>query len=893
MGYRARVVAAPSGARATVPRAKLQVPRLTDGVVLRTRLLDAMAADENGEVQVTSVVAPAGSGKTILMAQRYAELTRAGRPVAWVSLDGDDNDPFVLWSGILLATARVADHGDVTAALRGLSPPVRATDTTFVTAFVDALNLSTDALWLVLDDVHLIDPGPALDSLAALLRNLPPHLRIMVGARHDPPLPLARLLMEGRAAEIRFTELAFDRGETKELLARHDVRLAEPELGLLMERTEGWVAGLRLAALSLARTDDQAEFVANFAGDARAVADYLVSEVLARMSPDIEDFLLTTAVPEQISVDLARELSGRDDAGILLDGLERANAMIQRLGQNGDWYRYHSLLRSYLVAELARRDGRSLRRLHATTADWLDEQDLPGPALDHAAAARDWDQLARLVDRHGLRLLLAGDTGSLRRALRLLPGDVGAHAVPGLVAVLLALDDGDLATARDHLDRFGRVHHTHDNTRLRVMHATTLLYEARLRGDPTAPVLDLIATASTPVDDDPDLELLATANRGIAYIGLGEYHQAEAELVTALRVARRHGRDYIELDCLTHLSGNAADLNDFLGMRRWAEQAIAFAEARGWASSPKLADAYVVAAWAACQMLDHETAARYVLLADTALIGDREPEVELANGAIAAIVAFDGGVDRRSALTRLREHWRSLDGKRLSPALVAFVCGAEQHMALQVGEFGWATDVVERAGRYLGESGDTHVFRAVMHAHDGREAAVRKTLAPVLTGEARCHGVTSDITAWLLAAHQADANDDALRAHEALTRALDLAAPRHAKRDLSHASTRVVRRLIRNRGRFGAHEAFVDEVLAARSGDTRRSGNGMVWGDTLTSRELSVLRDLPSLLSLEEIAEAHVVSVNTVKTHLKAVYRKLGVNDRRSAVDRARELGLL
>ena len=227
MRYRARVVAAPSGARATVPQAKLQVPRLTEGVVLRNRLLDAMATDESGVVQVISVVAPAGSGKTILMSQRSAELTRAGRPVAWVSLDGGDNDPFVLWSAILLATARVADHGDVSAALRGLSPPVRASDTAFVTAFVDAFNVSSAALWLVLDDVHLINPGPALDSLAALLRNMPPHLRIMVGARHDPPLLLPRLLMEGRAAEIRFMELAFDRRETNELLARHDVRLAE------------------------------------------------------------------------------------------------------------------------------------------------------------------------------------------------------------------------------------------------------------------------------------------------------------------------------------------------------------------------------------------------------------------------------------------------------------------------------------------------------------------------------------------------------------------------------------------------------------------------------------------------------------------------------------------
>jgi len=866
---------------------------LTDSVVPRARLLHAMSADETGDVQVTAVVAPAGSGKTVLMSQRSAELSQTGHPVAWVSLDADDNDPFVLWSGILLATARAAERGDTSAVLSGLSPPARATDPGFLAAFVDAVDISPDALWLVLDDAHVITPGPALDSLAALLRNLPARLRIMVGARYDPPLPLARLLLDGRAAEIRFTELAFDRHETTELLTCHDIQLGEPELDLLLRRTEGWVAGLRLAALSLARTDDPAEFVTSFAGDARPVADYLVSEILSRLSTDTEEFLLATAVPERFSVDLARELSGRDDAGTVLDSLEHANAMIQRLGQNGNWYRYHSLLRSYLVAELERRDSQALGRLHARTANWLGERDQPGPALDHAAAARDWDQLARLVDRYGLRLLLAGDTASLRRALQSLPGDVGAHAVIPLMAALLALDDGDLATAQDHLDLVGRVPHAHDSLRLRVMHATTLLYEARLRGDPSAPVAELITLAAQRVDGDPDLELLATANRGIACIGLGDYRQAEAELVAALRVARRRARDYVALDCLTHLSGNAADLNDFIGMRTWAEQAIAFATERGWASSPRLADAYVVAAWAACQMLDHETAARYALLAGAVLSGDRDPEVELAKDAITTVVAFDGGGDRRNALTRLRERWQRLEGKRLSPALVAFVCGAEQYMALQIGEINWAADAVERAGRHLGESGDTRVFRAVMYAHDGREAAVRKTLAPVLTGEARCRALTSEITAWLLAAHQADAAGEPLRAHEAVTRALELAAPRKARRDMSHASARVITLLIRNRGRFGAHEAFVQEVLAAGSGDAQRSGNGLVSGDTLTGRELDLLRDLPSLLSLEDIAEAHVVSVNTVKTHLKAVYRKLGVNSRRGAVDRARELGLL
>ncbi len=876
-----------------VSNLKVQVPRLGDSAVLRPRLLEAMAAAHAKDAQVTAVLAPAGSGKTVLLAQRAAQLTGAGQKVAWVSLDADDNDPFILWSSILMATARACGDSDAGAVVGGLSPPAQAPSSGFLAAFAAAADASRSTLWLVLDDLQVIDPGPTLDSLAALLRHRPTHLRVMIGARFDPPLPIARMVLDGRAAEIRFADLAFEPCEAAELLRRNDVLLADQDLHLLVSRTEGWAAGLRLAALSLARTDDPAALVAGFAGDARPVADYLVSEVLSRVSEDTEEFLLTTAVPERISVDLARELSGRDDAGTVLDGLEHANAMIQRLGQEGHWYRYHSLLRGYLVAELERRDALTLGVLHSRAAGWHGRQGLPGPALDHAAAARDWGRLARLVDRFGLRLLLSGDTVSLRRALSSLPVEVTAEPVLGLLAALVALEDGDLAAAGDQLDRVGRVPEVHASHRLRVLHATTLLYEARMSGDRDAPVTRFITLSSEHVEDDPDLALLATANRGFARIGLGDYRQAESDLVASLRMARRDVRDFLALDCLTHLSGNAADQGDFVGMRAWAEQAMAFATARGWGTSRRLADAYTVAAWAACQMLEPDVAARYAALAESLLSGDVAPEVELATTAVGAIVAFDAGMNRRAELARLREQWQRVDGKRLSPALVAFICGAEQQMALQIGEMTWASDVVDRAARYLGEAGDLLVFRAVMHAHAGRETAAGRALAPVLSGAVGCHGVTSDIVGWLLAAHHADMAGEPVRAFEAVTRALDLAAPRQAKRDLAHAPAGVVRLLIRNRGRFGAHESFIEEALASGQSTARGPAEPVHSGDMLTSRELDLLRDLPSLLSLDDIAQAHVVSVNTVKTHLKAVYRKLGVNSRRGAVDRARELGLL
>ena len=887
------VTASAEGEQASVLTPKLRVPLLPASAVQRSRLLTTMVADEANGVRVTIVSAPAGSGKTLLLAERSAVLQAAGQAIAWVSLAEEDNDPFVLWSSILAALASAVGEADPPTglALGALSPPVPRMEPGFLTAFLEIMHTCQVPVWLVLDDAHELVGREALDSLRTIVRGLPEGLRLMLGCRHDISLPLARLAVAGQVRDIRFADIAFDRAEVDQLLVSHDIDLHDDDIETLLARTEGWAAGLRLATLSMIRHDDAAKFVAGFAGDSRPVADYLVSEILSHQATGVLEFLLATAGPDRLSVDLARRLSGRDDAGMVLDRLERANALVMRLGEGSTWYRYHALLRSYLRAELDRRDVVAQRRLNLTAADWFIEHDLPRSALEHAAAAADWDRVVQIVDRCGLRLLLSGESGALARVLALLPADVAARPVVALTAALTALDAGDLPTATRQLDRIGRESPRHRDPRLQVLHATALLYEARLQGDFEAPLATLIESASTHAVPDPDLELLSLANRGTARLWLGEYAEAEADLSAALRLARRDSRDFLALDCLSHLSATAAAQNDFVAMADRAREAIAFAKERGWASSVRMASAYLVAAWAAWQMLDRTAATRYATLAAAVIQTDVEPEVDAAARCLGAFVDFERGVDRRGALQRLRRDWLRLDGKRLTPALIGFLCGTEQQLALTIGETGWAADVAARAERYLGDVGDTRVLRAIMAAHHGRNAAARKALAPVLTREKPCLVVTSEIAAWLMAAHYADRAGEASRVHDALISALDLAAPRRAMRNLVHAPIPVRDLLIRNAGRFGAHEGFVAEVLSAGA-PTGPAPHSAPF-EALTSRELSVLRDLPSLLSVEQMADAHVVSANTVKTHLKAIYRKLGVGSRREAVDRARELGLL
>ena len=340
-------------------------------------------------------------------------------------------------------------------ALGALSPPVRGTESSFLTAFLDVMHSCQVPVWLVLDDAHELVGRPALDGLRTILRSMPAELRLMLGCRHDLSLPLARLAVAGRAREIRFAEIAFDRAEVDQLLASHDIDLNDDDVETLLARTEGWAAGLRLATLSMIRHDDAAKFVAGFAGDSRPVADYLVSEILSQQASGVLEFLLATAGPDRLSVDLARRLSGRDDAGIVLDSLERANALVMRLGQGSSWYRYHTLLRSYLRAELDRRDVEAQRRLNVTAADWFVEHDLPRSALEHAAAAADWDRVVQIVDRYGLRLLLSGRPELFTGSSRCSP-NVAARPVVALTAALTALEAGDLPAATRQLDRLGR-----------------------------------------------------------------------------------------------------------------------------------------------------------------------------------------------------------------------------------------------------------------------------------------------------------------------------------------------------------------------------------------------------------------------------------------------------
>src|SRR5215469_13625629 len=392
---------------------KLHVPRPPPGFVPRPRLVQALSQGiARGRVLVC---APAGFGKTALLAD-WAR--GGGRPVAWLGLDGGDSDPARVRPGL---AGRVGPLAPLS--VEGL-----------VTALINELaaDPGPDEVLLVLDDYHLVDSGPAHESVAFLLENLPPGLAVVVSGRADPPLPLARLRARGQLAELRVADLRFTPEEAAALLGgvvgsglveRGVVGSGLPAAATeaLVARTEGWAAGLQLAALSLRGHADAAGFVAAFSGSHRFVLDYLADEVLDGQPGQVRAFLLETSVLERLSGELCDAVTGRAGSQAMLQDIERAGLFLVPLDEVRGWWRYHHLFADLLRARLQAEQPGRVRALHRAAAAWCDEHDLADDAVRHALAAGDAGWAARLMERHVEALLGRSEGATLRRWLSALP----------------------------------------------------------------------------------------------------------------------------------------------------------------------------------------------------------------------------------------------------------------------------------------------------------------------------------------------------------------------------------------------------------------------------------------------------------------------------------------
>jgi LuxR family transcriptional regulator, maltose regulon positive regulatory protein len=874
-----------------LPATKFALPPEQPTIIVRRRLIDAL--DAGVERPLTLISAPPGAGKTALLGTWVASGRPPG-PVAWLSLDASDAERRRFWRAVLEALRR-ADAG---AAVEALAAHPQSRVDRLLGELVSALEGREEPVVLVLDDFHEVAEAVHGD-VDHLLHRPPPGLRVVIATRADPPLRLGRLRVQDQLTEIREPSLALTLEETGQMLAAADVSLPEPQLRRLWDHTEGWAGALRLAALSLRDHPDPGRFVDDFAGDDRAISDYLMSEVMSLLSPDDRTFVLRTSIAGLLNGDLANALTDGTDGHRRLAELARAGALLAPLDRRGEWYRYHALFRELLYAELRSDWPDDVRDLHRRAATWLAENGDDARGLQHAVEARAWDLAARLAGERWVDLLIRGEVGALRPLIERLPAEWTARDPELALAVASAhLDRGDhTAAARLLKSAEAAAEHVPEERQARfaVSFAALALHVSRLRGDLATALETGRALASDgrlePGVVEPDLRALALTNLGIAELWTGEAEAAGRHLERARGAAAEAGRDWLALLAIAHLAVLAGTVQDFPRSARHARDAIALAQRHGWERTWPAGAAYLTLANAEFLWDRGEDAARNAELAREALHGTQERPL-LAGLALLRSGVLGARGELEAALAVVESGWEEIGDWPLPPTMRDYFAVREAILRAELGDRAGAARAVAGDGDGGAPSLAAAVVLAQLQLADGDSEAARKTVG-AWSPERESELTPAAVQAWVVEALALDAVADHEGAGEALERALERAEPGGLRWALLAFGRSLAPLLNRQLRRGTAHRALVGELLAALDGANGGRSHSPFVVEPLSPRERAVLRYLPTMMSNQEIASELFVSVNTVKTHLKAIYRKLDVADRREAVSRARALELL
>jgi LuxR family transcriptional regulator, maltose regulon positive regulatory protein len=872
---------------------KTTAPAIPLRVVSRPRLLAQL--DDGAQQLLTLVSAPAGAGKTTLLAAWSAEGKRPG-PVAWLSLDSGDNEPARFWAYALAALCR---SGAVPAksSLRSLAPRA-GPETTFLPLLVTGLAELSTPVVLILDDVQELTDASVLQGLAFLLRHAPAQLRLVLATRVDPPLPLQRLRVSGQLAQLREADLAFTTPEVADLLAACDPppRLSEDDLALLQARTEGWAAGLRLAALSLQDQPDPHRFVTEFAGDDQSIADYLLGEVLDRQPEELRSFLLRTCIVGELDGDLADALTGGHDGEWTLARLARANTFVQALGSRGRSYRYHQLFAELLRCELRRQAPGEIPELHRRAARWYASRGLVIDAIGQTLTAGDGRETADMMVEHGLSLILRGEAATLGHLGGQLPAEL-VQSDPEL-ALLVASDrimSADHETASAHLqlaqqrgglvaqDRRGRF------ILLLAVLRSAVAWPAGDVSEVLAAGHEALAVAEAGGGDD-DGRAVTLSNLGTAELWAGDLDAAEVHLREGHAVALQAGLGSLQLNCMSQLAVLHA-MRGALGQAlRLGTNAVELAAQHGW-SSAQAADGHLALGWVHYQRDDLLEASRALDRAAALSVVDLQP-VKLAVAILQARLQHARG-DMAGALVTLGAARRNLTGWRRPPAHLwrwLILTEAELHHA--GGPSQPARELLEKLDQSVPLDAREAAVLARMQLAEDDPTGAAATIAPCLDGAGPGDQVVP-VEVWLVDALASDSLADRDRAAASLERALTLAEREGSRRSFLDAGAPARSLLARYRHRVPSCWSYVDELLQTSTESAWMATSPPALIEQLTERERTVLRYLPSLMTYEEIASDLYVSVNTVKSHAYGVFRKLGVSGRRQAVRSARELRLL
>ncbi len=901
---------------------KLHVPRRRRGVVVRPRLAERLSRAE--ESSLTLVSAPAGFGKTTLLTEWLATLPTQKRSVAWLSLDERDNDPALFWTYLVAALRTVAPEvGAGTLAL--LQSPQSSLDAVLATLVNDLSSLSDD-LVLVLDDYHVIEGPEVHDGMAFLVEHLPPQVHLVIAGRADPGLPLARMRGRGDLVEVRAADLRFTAEEAAAYLnGSMGLTLTAGDVAALDERTEGWIAALQLAALSMQGRGDIASFLADFAGDDRYIVDYLAEEVLQRQPEQVRTFLLQTSILSRLTGPLCDAVTGTTGGKALLDALDRANLFLVPLDDRRRWYRYHHLFADVLQVHLQAEQPDAVAGLHRRAGDWYERNGARPEAIHHALAGGDAARAADLVELALPALQQGRQEATIRRWLEALPEEV-LRVRPvlsiGYAAALMVSGrvDGVEAHLRDAerwlttTPRGGQALRAPsaemvvvDEEAFRRIPSAISLYragQALLSGDAAGTITHARAALDLAGADDDHLSRGPAAGLlGLAYWSSGDLDSGHRWYADAAAHLEKAGH----LSDVTGCTIALADIRIAQGRLREAmstlERALRLVTPETGPALRGAADMHVGIAGVLLERGDLEAARRH--LARSSDLGEHAgmPQNPYRwRVVMARIRAAEGDLD--GALALLDEAQRRYVSDyfpevRPVPALRARVHARQGRWA---DALAWAEERGVSVGddlTYLREFEHITLARALVARStaegDDRTASQAVQLLERLLPAAEAGGRTASVLDVLVVQALAEqARGDLPAALAALRRALSLAEPQGHVRIFADEGAPMA--VLLRAAAAGTATGYARRILAALapgadSGPVPVGLVGLV--DPLSARELDVLRLLGSDLDGPDIARELFVSVNTVRTHTKNIYAKLGVTNRRAAVRRGEELDLM
>jgi LuxR family maltose regulon positive regulatory protein len=867
-------------------------PRL----IQRGELLASL--DRAAEAKVTLISAPAGSGKTSLL-RAWADGPGLRYRLAVVQVQRGQQDSQQFWLAVLSAIRQARGtpaEGEQLAATPGFN------QSAILDRVRSELAQDRDRTFLIIDDLHELASPEALTQLTRLLETLPPQVHAILATRRNLPLRLHKLRLAGDLAEIRTADLRFTGRETREFLEASGIALSEAGAAKLHQRTEGWAAGLRLAAIPLASSPDPERFVAEFSGSSRTVAEYLLAEMLECQPVEVQQLLLRTSLLDRVNGELADLLTGHPGAGGILLDLEDANAFVVSLDPARTWFRYHHLFADLLRLELRRRLPGQLSALHRLAAGWLSEHGETVEAIRHTQAAGDWSDAARLLADHSFSLTLDGQAQTIQTLLRAFPPGVVTEGpdIP-LARATSDLARGRLNDAAAHLTvaetmiaatPVARQH------RLEVATAALRLSLARKRGH-LAEVVDQVRFLTSPVTGRSDEDIALDSDlRAVALMNLGTVEawslgnqDSQRHLQQGADLARRIGRPYLEVACLAELAF-ASKIEPFATTRRRCEEAIAVAEQHGWGAEPVISPALVNLAGTLIWTGEFDEADRWLDRAARALETDTGPSLRLLLH-LGTGLLMSGRRKQQEALAEYsaaEELQAQLEG---SHALMRQLTGFRLATQARLGQVSEARASLAALDADLASSGEVGNARAEICLADGNPADALAAVDNVLTGNAPATGYMTVVEANLVTALAHRELGDHRAAFAAVECALDLAeADRLVLPFAMTGSCELLEALPRHQT---AHPALLAEILDVMRGSSISPGNqaALATIEQLSPSELRVLRYLPTNLSRSEIAGQLSVSVNTVNTHIRNIYAKLQTQDRSSAVHRAREMRLL